>query len=540
MIARRSLVLGAGATTVTAAVAAMMRPFAGGPRVDAAADAPPARTIHLEAREVRWELAPGKSVRALAYDGRVPGPELRAKLNERVRIVFTNRLAEPTTIHWHGVDVPNAMDGVPDVTQRAVQPGDSFVYEFEALPAGTRWYHTHFQEHRQMDLGLTAPLIIEPTTPEPMAYDREVTLVLDDWATGTGPALSPTAEGTAGGRGRMGGMMGGMMRGGGIMGGRGMGGMMGGGMMHRGGASHEPAYDTMTINGKAHPAEPLRVRKGERVRLRLINASNEHTHVVRVAGHQLHVTHTDGNPLEVPVAVDAIPIAPSERYDAVLIAEHPGAWLLHCTQPGHAGAGEQGAAEASGGRPSRRRRDAVAARRHRPLHNDRRAGDAPPLRRTRWSARRLPGPVRAEGRRGSSSSRARSATSSTIWWDTSLWRRTQGDVKTEDAVVRVDPLIEACPARRHGRARQGGEPALTGRLPVVPEPWSTRVTASEPERTSSARNSSGCGCGLSGDVFGEFSESGGSTGERQHPATRHDAQRDFGPKSRALHRAADG
>jgi FtsP/CotA-like multicopper oxidase with cupredoxin domain len=341
MIARRSLVLGAGATTVTAAVAAMARPFAGGPRVAAAADTPPARTIHLEAREVRWELAPGKSVRALAYDGRVPGPELRAKLNERVRIVFTNRLAEPTTIHWHGVDVPNAMDGVPEVTQRAVQPGENFVYEFEARPAGTRWYHTHFHEHRQMDLGLAAPLIIEPATPEPMAYDREVTLVLDDWATGSGPALSPTPEGTAGGRGRMGGMMGGMMRGGGMMGGRGMGGMMGGGMMRRGGASHEPAYDTMTINGKAHPAEPLRVRKGERVRLRLINASNEHTHVVRVAGHQLHVTHTDGNPLETPVAVDAIPIAPSERYDAVLIAEHPGAWLLHCTQPGHARAGEQ-------------------------------------------------------------------------------------------------------------------------------------------------------------------------------------------------------
>lgn len=336
MIARRELLLGAGATAVTAAVAAMTRPLAGGPPADAAPGMLAARTIHLEAREVRWELAPGKSVRALAYDGRVPGPELRAKLDERIRIVFTNRLTEPTTIHWHGVDVPNAMDGVPDVTQRAVQPGESFVYEFEARPAGTRWYHTHVQEHRQMDLGLAAPLIIEPAAPEPMAYDREVTLVLDDWATGSGPALPPTAGGTAGARGRMGGMMRG-----GMMGGRGMGGMMGGGMMRRGGASHEPAYDTMTINGKAHPAEPLRVRKGERVRLRLINASNEHTHVVRVAGHQLHVTHTDGNPLETPVAVDAIPIAPSERYDAVLIAEHPGAWLLHCTQPGHAGAGEQ-------------------------------------------------------------------------------------------------------------------------------------------------------------------------------------------------------
>jgi FtsP/CotA-like multicopper oxidase with cupredoxin domain len=139
-----------------------------------------------------------------------------------------------------------------------------------------------------------------------------------------------------------GGMMGGR---GGMMGGRGMGGMMGGrgmgGMMGRG-AAHEPAYDTMTINGKAYPAtEPLRLRKGERVRLRLINASNEHTHVVRVAGHRLQVTHTDGNSLESAVDVDAIPMAPSERYDLILAADHPGAYFLHCTEPGHAAAGEQ-------------------------------------------------------------------------------------------------------------------------------------------------------------------------------------------------------
>ena len=170
-----------------------------------------------------------------------------------------------------------------------------------------------------------------------MAHDREVTLVFDDWATGSGPALPPTGEGTVGGRGGMGGMM----RGGGMMGGRGMGGTMGGGMMRRE-ASHEPAYDTMTINGKAYPAtEPLRVRKGERVRLRLINASNEHTHVIRLAGHPLHVTHTDGNPVDSPVGVDAIPIAPSEQYDVVVVADRPGAWLLHCTQPGHAAVGEQ-------------------------------------------------------------------------------------------------------------------------------------------------------------------------------------------------------
>jgi FtsP/CotA-like multicopper oxidase with cupredoxin domain len=135
-----------------------------------------------------------------------------------------------------------------------------------------------------------------------------------------------------GGGGMMGGGMGRMMDG--MMGQGGMGGMMGG--------DHTPAYDTMTINGEAYPAtEPLRVRKGERVRLRLINASADHTHVVRLAGHRLQVTHTDGNPLDQPIAVDAVPIAPGERYDVVVAADRPGAWVLTCLAPGHRAAGEQ-------------------------------------------------------------------------------------------------------------------------------------------------------------------------------------------------------
>jgi FtsP/CotA-like multicopper oxidase with cupredoxin domain len=295
------------------------------------------REIRLDVRDVTWELAPGKRISGMAYNGRIPGPEIRVRDGERVRVLLTNALGEPTTIHWHGLDVPNAMDGVPGITQKPVAPGGTFLYEFEARPAGTRWYHTHVQEHRQPDLGLAAPLIIEPAGPEPFPFDREYTLVLDDWATGTGRALPSTAAGTAGGRGGMGGMMGG-----GVMGGRGgmrggMGGM--GGMM---GGSRTPAYDTMTINGKAFPATaPLAVRRGERVRLRLINASSGHTHVVRLAGHRLRVTHIDGNPLVQPVEVDAVPIAPSERYDVQFVAGRPGAWLFACSQSGHAAAGEQ-------------------------------------------------------------------------------------------------------------------------------------------------------------------------------------------------------
>jgi len=294
------------------------------------------RTIHLEPREVTWELAPGKTIKAMTYNGQVPGPEIRAREGERLRIIVKNALSEPTTIHWHGLDVPNAMDGVPGLTQKPIQPGETFVYEFEARPAGTRWYHTHFQEHRQMDLGLAAPLIIEAEAREPIAYDRDVTLVLDDWATGSGKPLPSTREGSAAGRGGMGGMMGGgMMRGmGGMMGGRGMADMMGGG--------HTPAYDTMTINGKAWPATaPLAVKKGERIRLRFVSASADHTHLLRLTGHRLHVTHTDGNALQAPVAVDVLPLAPSERYDVVVVADRPGAWFLSCLAPGHAAAGER-------------------------------------------------------------------------------------------------------------------------------------------------------------------------------------------------------
>jgi FtsP/CotA-like multicopper oxidase with cupredoxin domain len=250
---------------------------------------------------------------------------------KRHGITLKNALSEPTTIHWHGVDVPMAMDGVPGLTQEPVQPGQTFVYEFTATPSGTRWYHTHFQEHKQLDLGLYAPLVIEPVRTDPFSFDREYSLVLDDWVTGVGSAVARTTEGTAGSRGDMGGMMGGMMRD--RMGGM-MRGMMGGG--------HTPAYDTMTINGKAFPAtEPLKVRKGEQVRLRLINASAEHTHVIRVAGHKLLVTHTDGNPLVKAVEVDAVPIAPSERCDVQFVANRPGAWFLYCAEPGHPGAGEQ-------------------------------------------------------------------------------------------------------------------------------------------------------------------------------------------------------
>jgi len=282
---------GFGALAFSAAGDALVR--RGPAEAHAAAAGEAVREFWLFARRARWELAPGKVIEAWTYNGQVPGPEIRVREGERVRTILKNELPEPTTIHWHGVDVPNPMDGVPGVTQEPVMPGETFLYEFTARPPGTRWYHSRFQEHKQLDLGLAGPLIIEPARRAGPASDREYTLVLDDWANEMG-------------------------------------------------ARYGPSYDTFTINGKAYPAtEPLRVRKGERVRLRLINTSSEHTHVIRLAGHRLMVTHTDGNPLVQPVEVDAVPIAPSERYDVQFVADRPGAWFLYCAQPGHPAAGEQ-------------------------------------------------------------------------------------------------------------------------------------------------------------------------------------------------------
>ncbi|MGQ0605106.1 MAG: multicopper oxidase family protein [Anaerolineales bacterium] len=264
--------------------------------------------IALTTHPVEWELAPGKVITAWTYNGSLPGETIRVREGQRVRVTLKNELLEPTTIHWHGIDVPSNMDGVPDLSQPPVQPGETFVYEFDARPAGTRWYHTHYNSAVQMDAGLSAPFIIEPVTPE-TTFDREFTLVLDDWVT---DASVPTPGSDS----DMGGMMGGMM------------------------GDPGPAYDTFTINGKAFPAtELLRVKRGERIRLRFINVSNMQTFVIALAGHHLQVIHTDGNPLQSPVEVDAIPIAPAERYDVVFTADSPGKWPLYGVDGAHRNGG---------------------------------------------------------------------------------------------------------------------------------------------------------------------------------------------------------
>jgi len=270
------------------------------------------REFRLSASRARVNLGAGPDFWAWTYNGRVPGPEIRVKEGEIIRVVLKNFLPEETSIHWHGIPVPNPMDGVPGVTQKGIMPGESFVYEFEAKPAGTYIYHSH--AGYQLDQGLYGPLIIEPSKEE-MLYDREYTLMLEDW-------VMKDEGGVAGIRRRSHmGMMGGRM-----------------GMMRSFDRPNapllEPYYDGYAVNGRlsAH-MEPLLVKKGDRIKLRLLNPSSSTIYDLQLAGHVLRVTHTDGQPVQ-PIETDVLRISMGERYDVLFRADNPGTWLLAANERG--------------------------------------------------------------------------------------------------------------------------------------------------------------------------------------------------------------
>ncbi len=206
-----------------------------------------ARELRLVAGVAEVDLGPLGPWRTWTYNGRIPGEEIRVREGERLRVVIDNRLPEATTVHWHGVPVPNGMDGVPGVTQEGIGPGRTFIYDYVAEPSGTYMYHSHVA--LQLDRGLFGPLIIEERRPH-IEYEREYTIVLDD-------VLLAEPRMVEGGHMSM---------------------MMGMG-------ASGPKYDAFVINGRpaADPAV-LDVRRGERIRLRLINPSSQSTFRVALAG----------------------------------------------------------------------------------------------------------------------------------------------------------------------------------------------------------------------------------------------------------------
>ena len=250
------------------------------------------KVFDLTTKVVKWKILDNVTATAMTYNGTVPGPLIRVTEGDTVRVVLKNELNEPTTIHWHGIDVPNAMDGVPDLTQAAVKPGETFTYEFVAKPAGTFMYHSHVNSDVQVLAGLYAPFIIDPKTPT-TKVDVDVPLMLSEWRVVSGKTYSPMP----------------------------MSGM-------------EPNF--FTINGKAFPStETINAKAGQHVRLRFMGIG-QFIHPMHLHGMPFTIVETDGHP--VPLAAqwtkDTVSVAPGERY-AIEFTAVPGKWMLHCHIPHH-------------------------------------------------------------------------------------------------------------------------------------------------------------------------------------------------------------
>lgn len=225
----------------------------------------------LTASVFQWEVEPGKFVEAWGYNKMVPGPELRANLGDKVRIILHNELPAPTTIHFHGMIVPNNMDGVPVITQPAVMPGESFTYEFTVRNAGSNMYHSHFMAERQVPLGLLGAFITtDPTDKADPPSDIDYAMVLNDGPLG------------------------------------------------------------FTLNGKSFPAtEPIVAKLGQTIRVRYMNEGLL-IHPMHLHGLPQLVIARDGFLLPDPHYEDTVLIAPGERVDVLIKATELGAWAFHC------------------------------------------------------------------------------------------------------------------------------------------------------------------------------------------------------------------
>lgn len=300
------MVAGCGGTTTNsrnAGLADRLGPI--GPEVDAAERARQVAggrilTRTLQARPGAIDLG-GRTVTTWTYDGSLPGPEIRARVGDVLKVRLDNRLPQPTTVHWHGIALRNDMDGVPVLTQSEIPSGGSFDYEFTLPHPGTYMFHPHVGT--QLDRGLYAPLIVDDPA-EPGDYDLEQVVIFDDWVDGTGQDPDQ--------------ILAGLVR-------NGMGGMDGdhGGMQMPmssllGGDAGDVSYPYYVANGRTRSAPTsVRVRPGQRVRFRLINMGGDTAFRVGVPGAPMTVTHTDGFPV-VPTEAEAVVIGMGERIDAVV------------------------------------------------------------------------------------------------------------------------------------------------------------------------------------------------------------------------------
>jgi FtsP/CotA-like multicopper oxidase with cupredoxin domain len=229
------------------------------------------KVYELTAREVDWETEPGKKVKAWAYNDQVPGPQIRVREGDRVRVVLKNELSESTSIHFHGLEVPIDQDGVPFITQQPIKPGDTYAYEFVVPNSGSHMYHSHHNSAKQVGMGLLGAFIVEPKRKRAVEQaDVDYVMILND------------------------------------------------------------GFHGYTLNGKGFPAtEPIKAKLGQRVRIRYMNEGMM-IHPMHLHGMHMTVIDKDGWPQPQPWKCDTLNIAPGERWDVIVNCTNPGTWAFHC------------------------------------------------------------------------------------------------------------------------------------------------------------------------------------------------------------------
>jgi manganese oxidase len=251
------------------------------------------KVFRLTAEPIKHEMTKGLVINAWGYNGRSPGPVIEAVEGDRVRILVTNKLPERTAVHWHGVLLPNGMDGVGGLTQPHIPPGETWAYEFTLRQHGTLMYHPHSDETVQIAMGMMGFFIIHPKKPVGPKIDRDFCIFLHEWKIRPGTATpDPMAMND---------------------------------------------FNFFTFNSISFPStQHLIVKKGERVRVRLANISMD-SHPIHIHGHKFVVTGTDGGDIPAsaqhPETTVNVPPGTTRTFD--FVADAPGDWPLHCHKSHH-------------------------------------------------------------------------------------------------------------------------------------------------------------------------------------------------------------
>ena len=248
------------------------------------------KVFRLVAEPVKRELLPGRVIDVWGYNGSCPGPTIEATQGDRVRIILENHLPEPTTMHWHGLEIPNAMDGMPYISQKPIPPGGSFAYEFTLHQNGTFFYHSHGAMQEMM--GMLGMFVLYPQRAFAPEVDHDFGIVLQEWALLPNNSVPNTAA---------------------------------------------MEFNWLTFNGKAGPATtPIVVPLNSRVRIRFVNLGMDH-HPIHVHGHTFQVTGTEGGrkPPTMWEPGNTVLVGVAQARDIEFVANNPGDWMIHCHLPHH-------------------------------------------------------------------------------------------------------------------------------------------------------------------------------------------------------------